>query len=212
MPPRTQRTGENFAVDFWNRLGVGTVPDGCEPWTGCRSAAGYGIIQREGRTMRAHRVAWALAYGPIPDGLNVLHRCDNPPCCNPTHLWLGTHADNMRDRGAKGRTASGDRSGARLHPDGLARGDRNGARAHPERLARGDHSGARLHPASVPRGERHGKAKLSKSKVIEIRERARLGETHRSIADAYGISKSNVGMILTGKTWSHVSGGGDDAG
>ena len=67
---------------------------------------GYGEIGagRAGAgVLRAHRLAWEFAYGPIPTGAQVLHRCDNPPCCNPSHLFLGTHQDNMADKVAKGR-------------------------------------------------------------------------------------------------------------
>lgn len=64
---------------------------------------GYGLFQFRGEQKLAHRVAYELFVGPIPDGLHVLHHCDNPPCCNPTHLWLGTHADNMADMARKGR-------------------------------------------------------------------------------------------------------------
>ena len=78
----------------------------CVIWTGYCNAArgGYGIT---GRRKRAHRVAWEKAFGEIPDGLHVLHRCDNPPCVNPEHLFLGTHADNMRDMCDKGRRKGG---------------------------------------------------------------------------------------------------------
>jgi hypothetical protein len=59
-----------------------------------------------GSVWKAHRVAWTLANGPIPAGMHVLHTCDNPPCCNPGHLWLGTQADNMADMARKGRTSN----------------------------------------------------------------------------------------------------------
>jgi hypothetical protein len=67
---------------------------------------GYGMLGLGRRTdpkTAAHRVAWTVAVGPIPEGLNVLHHCDNRPCCNPAHLWLGTQRDNLLDMVAKGR-------------------------------------------------------------------------------------------------------------
>ena len=77
---------------------------GCWPWTGMKAKRGYGRINDgTGKKLSAHRVAWILANGPIPDRLWILHKCDNPPCCNPRHLRPGTHADNMADMKAKGR-------------------------------------------------------------------------------------------------------------
>src|SRR3954470_5960578 len=80
--------------------------DECWPWVGARQQTGYGILFKSSRPRRwhlAHRLSWELHNGPIPGGLHVLHRCDNPPCVNPAHLFLGTQADNNRDRGRKGR-------------------------------------------------------------------------------------------------------------
>jgi len=79
--------------------------DGCWGWVGSIDHFGYGQIQHEGKVQPAHRVSWVLARGPIPDGLCVLHRCDNPPCTNPEHLFLGTKKDNMMDAARKGRIA-----------------------------------------------------------------------------------------------------------
>jgi hypothetical protein len=84
-------------------------PNGCIVWTGASDRSGYGIItvapdfSPPRRTWLAHRVSWTLSNGPIPDGLVVCHRCDNPPCCNPEHLFVGTHKQNSEDMVAKGR-------------------------------------------------------------------------------------------------------------
>lgn len=88
---------------------------GCWEWTGSKSAFGYGM-RRAGpsETGYVHRLVFEAIFGPIPDGLCVLHRCDNPPCFRPDHLFLGTHADNNADAAAKGRTARGTRRSARL--------------------------------------------------------------------------------------------------
>lgn len=74
----------------------------CMEWKGSR-ANGYGQKHINGKRHKTHRLAWAWANGPIPDGMLVLHSCDNPPCCNPNHLFLGTQSDNMRDCANKGR-------------------------------------------------------------------------------------------------------------
>lgn len=76
----------------------------CQEWTGARNRLGYGIMMRGNRFWLAHRYYWTQANGPIPTGMCVLHTCDNPPCINLDHLWLGTIADNNKDRHAKGRT------------------------------------------------------------------------------------------------------------
>lgn len=80
---------------------------GCWLWTAAVDACGYGQLAMGGTShfaLRAHRVAWTIYRGEIPIGLQVLHKCDNPPCVNPDHLFLGTHIDNMLDRDSKGRS------------------------------------------------------------------------------------------------------------
>lgn len=116
---------------------------GCWLWAAGISSRGYGEIYAWGRHYSTHRFSWEIHYGPIPAGLHVLHRCDVPCCCNPTHLFLGTDADNKRDMITKGRHATG---------------DRNGSRTKPHRQ---------------PRGERQGLAKLTTEQVISIKEDTR---------------------------------------
>ena len=77
--------------------------DGCLEFSGQRDKDGYGRIQIEDYPHGTHRVAFELAYGPVPEGLKVLHHCDNPPCCNPEHLFAGTTKNNTDDMRAKGR-------------------------------------------------------------------------------------------------------------
>ncbi len=86
----------------------------CVEWSGARQYSGYGVwtspTDENGKRKkwRAHRLAWTVLVGPIPEGQYVLHHCDNPPCVNTDHLFLGTHADNMADKVAKGRQARGE--------------------------------------------------------------------------------------------------------
>ena len=96
MPP-------NPALTF-EQIGARTsIVDECFEWQGARTNKGYGQVRNAGKRVYVHRLVWSLVNGPIPDGLHVLHRCDNPPCVNPEHLWVGTNLDNARDCAEKGR-------------------------------------------------------------------------------------------------------------
>lgn len=105
MSASKQKGTASLAERLWSR--VDKQPNGCWVFTGyCHPTRGYGQMGRGGRSdglIETHRAAWVLTHGEIPAGMFVCHRCDNPPCCNPEHLFLGTHADNMRDMKAKGR-------------------------------------------------------------------------------------------------------------
>lgn len=100
---------------FWSKV---NKTDGCWLWTAaiCKSN-GYGKFGFNGKTPDAHRFAWQLVHGEIPDGLHVLHTCDVKLCVNPDHLYLGTHRDNMRDARLRHRYPSGDRHYARKNPE-----------------------------------------------------------------------------------------------
>ena len=102
-PSLEDRRAARDAVAYEKRL-VRGGPDECWGWLGGKSKFGYGQIRIWGKNLVAHRVSWIIHNGPIPDGVCVLHQCDNPPCTNPRHLFLGTKVDNNSDRDAKGRT------------------------------------------------------------------------------------------------------------
>ncbi len=150
---------------------------GCRIWTGHTLKSGYGQIRYNYRAYAAHRFAWEIANGPIPDGLCVCHKCDVPACVNVDHLFLGTQAENIADRDRKGHTARGDRSGSRTHPERLKRGVEN---AH---------------------------AKLTEDQVREIRRLYVPNSREYSLpalGRRFGTPHQNILAIVKRKAWRHV--------
>lgn len=163
------------------RLPSKLVPRGgpeCWVYTGAVTRDGYGKISYRVNGKRrfdlAHRVAYLRWVGPIPEGLCVLHTCDNPPCCNPEHLFLGTQLDNVVDRDKKGRQAKGDTQGLRVHPEKASRGELNG-----------------------------GGRKLKDYHVRAIRYVYPV-YNQREISEIFGVSQVMVGKILRRELWKHV--------
>jgi hypothetical protein len=158
----------------------GTVPlirpdlGPCHLWT-AGTINGYGSFYVGGRMVKAHRFAYEVANGQLPDGLWALHHCDVRPCVNFLHLYAGDHSDNTRDMVGRGRAA---------------RGERSGQHTHPERRARGE----RVHTA-----------RLSAVQVIEIRHLYAGGAMNQpALAGRYGVDNSTISRIVNGHYWSHI--------
>jgi hypothetical protein len=178
---------DTFSIRFWARV---QKTDDCWLWTGS-TKHGYGQVNWNGRKFIAHRAAYILTYGAIPDGLFVCHTCDVPACVRPDHLFLGTHADNMQDKVAKGRQVRGDDQWLRRYPQRRTYGDANPSRKHPERHIR---------------GENHANAKLTEQDVRDIRAQYASGSvTYKHLAKQMGVSETLIRLIVVGKRWQHIT-------
>lgn len=112
------RPKPDYVKLFWQKVAITADDNKCWLWLASRTSTGYGQTSQMGYTKKAHRVAWAFPNYVIPAGMEICHSCDNPLCCNPKHLFLGTTQDNKDDMVRKGRQASGDKVARRgeLHP------------------------------------------------------------------------------------------------
>lgn len=166
---------------FWKKVRRGD-PNSCWIWLAGKDQQGYGAFRVRCVYHRAHRVAYTIAKGPIPDGMVVMHSCDTPSCVNPAHLSVGTDADNVRDMHKKGRNAI---------PFFVANPD----------AFRGENHWMRRFPNRVKRAEECKHSKLKWFEVEEIRCRHARGDRLSHIAEAYSIDDKHVGDLVRFRTW-----------
>lgn len=165
---------------FWSHVEI-KGDSNCWNWNGMKDV-GYGLFRivdktrkRGKRIIRSHQVSYFLSTNNWPVGFCVCHSCDNPSCCNPKHLWIGTDKDNARDRNKKGRVASGCRNGRSTKPH------------------------------STARGESHPKAKLTVEEVLEIRRLCQSeGASLKIIGSKFGVMASTVYNIMKKNIWKHI--------
>lgn len=158
---------DNFTVD---------TETGCWIWTGRKRCGDYGSLYLNGKDHLAHRYSWKLFRSEIPKGICVCHHCDNPPCVNPDHLFLGTHKENMEDRNRKQRCCQGERRSKLQLKTAL-----KGEKVHCSKLKKED-----------------------VLEILRLRTEDRL--KIQEIANRYNVSHPTVQGILTGKYWTSVTG------
>ncbi len=159
---------------FWERCRTTSAAE-CWPFQGDRDSGGYGRVKINKRKAAAHRIAWGFANGEIPEGMFVCHHCDNPPCCNPAHLFIGTALDNHNDAIGKGR-----------------------------RPPRSSNRSRKSTGRGKAFGERSGHAKLTEQDVREIRVAVGTGSTYSVLAGRFSVDKTTIRSVITGRTWKHV--------
>lgn len=211
---------------FWQKV-IKAPGDECWKWSGSRHPFGYGMIQQGGGAkgkITASRASWLIHFGKIPDGMYICHKCDNPECTNPDHLFMGTAQDNANDKEDKGRgirrmSAEANDAIATLAHAGVAK--RLIARAF--KIDRNliatamKHGTINLPPPHVPKsprlppspppigvGEKNGNSKITADDVLKIRALREQGQSTAEIANQFAIGKSMVSHICTRRCWTHI--------
>jgi len=189
LPKRQEEVQFNGKIlsRFWRSVNKQTG-DGCWNWIpGAKHTYGRMKIYRV--EYSAHRIAYHIQNGNIPEGLLVCHRCDNPRCVRGDHLFIGTYSDNSADMVSKDRQAIGERTGRYTKPECTARGRRHGAYTKPE---------------SRMVGEKNGTALLKEADIPQIRQRYDAGESINQLGTLFGVSPAAIWMVGNRRTWKHV--------
>lgn len=165
------------AIERFNeRCGVPHLVTGCIEWIGNRRPDGYGRMHINGMDTAAHRAAWMLFRGEIPEAMFVCHHCDNPGCVNVEHLYIGTPQDNMDDMVRRGRDA------AKKYPDKWPR------------ILQKMHSVTKVH-----KGDLNPNARITATDAAAIRASK---EMTKVLVERYGVTRQTIQSIRRGDTWN----------
>lgn len=183
---------KNEIKSFWSKVAITANREKCWEWQAGKYQDGYGMFDVD-NPKKAHRVAYTLFFKQDISNILCLHKCDNPSCVNPNHLFLGTQQDNIDDKKRKGREAKGKTHWANTNPE----------------LFKKVHGGwlkkLKDNPHLVARGEKSGTSKLTSDQVLEIRQIHQDGLLSQTeIGKKFGVDRTCIGLIVRRKNWKHI--------
>lgn len=187
---------QKFIDNFWSQVNKNRE-DGCWEWMGQKSIYGYGKtsirINKKTRFLTCHRVSYALENGSVPESLMVMHLCNARFCVNPSHLKLGTAADNLGYAASQNRMPKGDNHARRKYPEAWPKGSAHWTNANKEARAKN------------LIGENNPDSRLTNQQALEIRDLYSTGKYfQRVLAGMFKVSSATISSIVRRKTWTHI--------
>lgn len=187
---------QKFIDNFWSKVNKNRE-DGCWEWMGQKNNGGYGrvgiSINKKQKDLTCHRVSYALANGNVPEGLMVMHKCNARFCVNPSHLEVGTCADNLGYAASLNRMPKGDNHGRRKYPELWPKGKDHWTNANKESIDK------------FLRGENNPDSRLTNQQVLEIRNLYSTGKYfQRVLAEMFKVKQTTISLIILRKTWIHI--------
>lgn len=171
-----EQLSQQRAKSFLSKIDTKS-PKECWNWKAGKDKIGYGRFFLNGKQQYAHRVSYFLSKGLIPDGMVVMHKCNNPSCVNPTHLELGTQLENIQQRDLSGRG----------------------------NFSKGENHYLKKNPSLSTKGCNHGQSKLKNDDVLMIRKLSLDGERSKAIANLFNVSAKTIQRITSLKSWTHLA-------
>lgn len=211
---------------FWAKVDLRSSIE-CWNWNGAKRPTGYGMIRIDGKTCATHRIAYQLQKGEIPEGMEILHSCDNPSCCNPAHLDVGTHQQNIQDMRNRFRMKNQILTNNQVEAIrklyfvenvkqkdiailiGAKKATISSAIRGKNWANHGKPSADILRAASLrtkarPKGEQNPSSKLTSESVLTIRFEHKAGAIQSELAAKFQVSKMTISRIVRRELWPHI--------